>query len=74
MSYENARKYSFSHELVGLKMIVSSFCLRFLLYLFSFNVDLNISHGACLFLMWFCCPKTIYIVLAVCLILPFCIV
>ena len=25
MSYENARKYSFSHELVGLKMIVSSF-------------------------------------------------
>ena len=44
MSYENARKYSFSHELVGLKMIVSSFCLRCLLYLFSFNVDLNISH------------------------------
>ena len=44
MSHENARKYSFSHKLVGLKMIVSSFCLRFLLYLFSFNVDLNISH------------------------------
>ena len=44
MSYESARKYSFSHELVGLKIIVSSFCLRFLLYLFSFNVDLNISH------------------------------
>ena len=39
--------YSFSHDFVGLKIviiIINSFCLRFLLYLFSFNVDLNTSH------------------------------
>ena len=41
---ETLESILFAHDFVGLKIIINSFCLRFLLNLFSINVDLNISH------------------------------